>query len=121
MEVNTVCGIMYDVKAKAIVEALVEREAKVENKKLGERLAKVEADATLTDRVVAVEVDTLRDKLCMVRTEALIDKLAYGKKRGGWPDPMLHTCRAGRRDCDICTADKLSVMEDEKVGNGWPR
>ena len=39
MQVNTVCGLMYDVKAKAIIKALVERQSKVENKTLGERLA----------------------------------------------------------------------------------
>ena len=121
MEVNTVCGIMYDVKAKAIVEALVQRHAKVEKKTLGERLAKVKAKATLADKVVVLEVDTLRDKLSMVSTEAQVDTLAYGKKRGGWPDPILHTCRGRRRDGDICTADKLLVVEDEKVGSGWPR
>ena len=63
MEVNTVCGIMNDVKAKAIIKALVQRLAKVENKTLGKRLAKVEAKATPADRVVAVEVDTLKDCL----------------------------------------------------------
>ena len=56
MEVNTVTGILYEVKAKAIIDALVE---KVENKTLGERLAEVEAKVTLADRLVAVEVDTL--------------------------------------------------------------
>ena len=63
MEVNTVSGILYEVKAKAIIDALVE---KVENKTLGERLAEVEAKVTLADRLVAVEVDTLRDKLSIL-------------------------------------------------------
>ena len=67
MEVNTVCGIMYDVKAKAIIEALVQRHAKVEKKTLGERLAKVKAKATLADKVVVVEVDILGDKLSMLK------------------------------------------------------
>ena len=38
VEVNIVFGILYEVKAKAIIDALVE---KVENKTLGERLAAV--------------------------------------------------------------------------------
>ena len=63
MEVNTVTGILYEVKAKAIIDALVE---KVENKTLGERPAEVEAKVTLADRLVAVEVDTLRDKLSIL-------------------------------------------------------
>ena len=45
-EFNTVCEILYEVKAKVIIEALGKRKAKeVENKKLGERLPKVEAKA----------------------------------------------------------------------------
>ena len=48
---------MYEVKAKAIIERLVE---KVENKTLGERLAGVKAKVTLADRLIAVEVDKAR-------------------------------------------------------------
>lgn len=42
MEVNTVCEIVYEVKATPIIEALLERQVKVENKKPGENLAEVE-------------------------------------------------------------------------------
>ena len=56
MDVNTVSGILYEVKAKAIIEALVD---KVENKTLGERLAEVEAKVTVSDRLEALEVDIL--------------------------------------------------------------
>ena len=48
---------MYEVKAKAIIEGLVE---KVENKTLGERLAEVKAKVTLADRLIAVDVDKAR-------------------------------------------------------------
>ena len=48
---------MYEVKAKAIIEGLVE---KVENKTPGERLAEVKAKVTLADRLIAVEVDKAR-------------------------------------------------------------
>ena len=41
MEVDTVKSIIEEVKAKAIIKALVERQSKVENKTLGERLAEV--------------------------------------------------------------------------------
>ena len=64
MDVNTVSGILYEVKAKAIIEALV---GKVENKTLGERLAEVEAKVTVSDRLVALEVDILGDKLSMLK------------------------------------------------------
>ena len=60
-------------QAKEIVEALVKREAKVENKTLSERLAEVEAKSTLEERLVAVKVDTLKDKLS---NDALVDTLA---------------------------------------------
>ena len=77
MEVNTVTGILYEVKAKAIIDALVE---KVENKTLGERLAEVEAKVTLADRLVAVEVDTLRDKLSILNCSW---RHLLTEKRGG--------------------------------------
>ena len=64
MDVNTVSGILYEVKAKAIIEALVDN---VENKTLGERLAEVEAKVTVSDRLVALEVDILGDKLSMLK------------------------------------------------------
>ena len=64
MDVNTVSGILYEVKAKAIIEALVD---KVENKTLGERLAEVEAKVTVSDRLVVLEVDILGDKLSMLK------------------------------------------------------
>ena len=60
-------------QAKEIVEALVKREAKVENKTLSERLAEVEAKSTLEERLVAVKLDTLKDKLS---NDALVDTLA---------------------------------------------
>ena len=64
MDVNTVSGILYEVKAKAIIEALVD---KVENKTLGERLAEVAAKVTVSDRLEALEVDILGDKLSMLK------------------------------------------------------
>ena len=60
-------------QAKEIVEALVKRKAKVENKTLSERLAEVEAKSTLEERLVAVKLDTLKDKLS---NDALVDTLA---------------------------------------------
>ena len=36
VEFNTVCEILYEVKAKVKIKALGKRKAKVENKKLGE-------------------------------------------------------------------------------------
>ena len=60
-------------QAKEIVEALVKREAKVENKTLSERLAEVEAKSTLEERLVAVKLDTLKDK---PSNDALVDTLA---------------------------------------------
>ena len=52
-------------KAKTIVETLVERQVKVEKKTLGKRLAEVEAMFTLADRPVAVEVDTHLGTNCL--------------------------------------------------------
>ena len=80
MKVNTVCEIHYEIQAKAIIEALVKSQAKVENKTLGERLAEVEGLSTLADMLVAVEVDKLGEKLSMVNTKALVDTLAYTVK-----------------------------------------
>ena len=80
MKVNTVCEIHYEIQAKAIIEALVKSQAKVENKTLGERLAEVEGLSTLADMLVAVEVDKLGEKLFMVNTKALVDTLAYTVK-----------------------------------------
>ena len=117
MEVNTVCGILYEVKAKAIIEALVKRQAKVENKTLGERLAEVQAKATLADRLVAVEVDTLRDKLSMVRTEVLGDKLAYGKKEVNGQTLCYRLSEMDGETLIYALADRLPVVEDEKVDN----
>ena len=77
MKVNTVCEIHYKIQEKAIIEALVKSQSKVENKTLGERLAEVEGLSTLADMLVAVEVDTLGEKLSMVNTKALVDTLAY--------------------------------------------
>ena len=45
VEFNTVCEILYEVKAKVVLEALEKRKTNVENKKLGERLPKVKAKA----------------------------------------------------------------------------
>ena len=80
MKVNTVCEIHYEIQAKAIIEALVKSQGKVENKTLGERLAEVEGLCTLADMVVAEKVDTLEEKLSMVNTKALVDTLAYRVK-----------------------------------------
>ena len=38
MKVNTICEILYEVKAKAIIKALAERQQKVEKKTLGDRV-----------------------------------------------------------------------------------
>ena len=38
MEVNKVCDLLYEVNAKAIINALLERQVKVENKTFGETL-----------------------------------------------------------------------------------
>ena len=80
MKVNTVCETHYEIQAKAIIEALVKSQAKVENKTPGERLAEVEGLSTLADMLVAVEVDTLGEKLFMVNTKALVETLAYRLK-----------------------------------------
>lgn len=76
MEVNKVCDSLYEVNAKAIINALLQRQAKVENKTFGEALAEVQAKATLADMLVAVEVVTLADKLSTVKTEFLVDTVA---------------------------------------------
>ena len=68
MQVNRVCETLYKVEEKAIIEALVKSQAKVENKTLRKRLAEVKAKAKLADMLVVVEVDTLWDKLFMVKT-----------------------------------------------------
>ena len=80
VKVNTVCEILYEIQATAIIEALVKSQSKVKNKTLGERLAEVEGLSTLADMLVAVEVDTLGEKLSMVNTKALVDTLAYTVK-----------------------------------------
>lgn len=87
-------------KARAIIEALLKREAKVKNKTLGEQLAATEAKATLAEMLVAVEIDTLGNKLPMVNTEALVDTLAY-RVKSGCPVASLQTCQSGRRDTYI--------------------
>ena len=76
MEVNKVCDSLYEVNAKAIINALLQRQAKVENKTFGEALAEVQAKATLADMLVAVEVVTLADKLSTVKTDLLVDTIA---------------------------------------------
>ena len=76
MEVNKVCDSLYEVNAKAIINALLQRQAKVENKTFGEALAEVQAKATLADMLVAVEVVTLADKLSTVKTDLLVDTVA---------------------------------------------
>ena len=80
MKVNTVCETHYEIQAKAIIEALVKSQAKVENKTPGKRLAEVEGLSTLADMLVAIEVDTLGEKLSMVNTKALVETLAYRLK-----------------------------------------
>ena len=64
-----------------IIKALVKRQAKVKNRKLGERLAKMEAKSSLADRLVALEVDVLADYVCMVKTEGLVATVAYKVKQ----------------------------------------
>ena len=64
-----------------IIKALVKRQAKVKNRKLGERLAKMEAKSSLADRLVALEVDVLADDVCMVKTEGLVATVAYKVKQ----------------------------------------
>ena len=76
MEVNKVCDLLYEVNAKAIINALLERQAKVENKTFGETLAELQAKATLADMLVAVEVVTLADKLSTVKTDLQVDTVA---------------------------------------------
>ena len=39
MKINTFCEILYEVKGKAIIAALVQKGEKVEKRTLGERLA----------------------------------------------------------------------------------
>ena len=68
MQVNRVCKTLYEVQEKAIIEAPLKSQAKVENKTLRKRLAEVKAKAKLADMLVVVEVDTLWDKLFMVKT-----------------------------------------------------
>ena len=108
---------MREFKAKAIIEALVERQAKVEKKTLGERLAELHAKATFLDRLVAAKVDTLGDKLSMIKTEALVDTLVYTVK-----EVDVQTLRYTLAELDaetlICAlADRLRVVEEELVGN----
>ena len=68
VQVNRVCETLYEVEEKAIIEPPLKIQAKVENKTLRKRLAKVKAKATLADMLVVVEVDTLWDKFSMVKT-----------------------------------------------------
>ena len=64
-----------------IIKAMVKRQAKVKNRKLGERVAKMEAKSLLADRLVALEVDVLADDVCMVKTEGLVATVAYKVKQ----------------------------------------
>ena len=66
--VNRVCETLYKVEEKAIIEAQVKSQAKVENKTLRKGLAEVKVKAKLADMLVVVEVDTLWDKLILVKT-----------------------------------------------------
>ena len=68
VQVNRVCETLYEVEEKAIIEAPLKIQAKVQNKTLRKRFAKVKAKATLADMLVVVEVDTLWDKFSMVKT-----------------------------------------------------
>ena len=43
MEFDRVCKILYEVQATPTIEALVKRQAKLENKTPGERLAELQA------------------------------------------------------------------------------
>ena len=56
VQVNRVCKILYEVQAKATIEAVVRSQAKVEDKTLGERLAEVKAKVTHAEMLVAVDV-----------------------------------------------------------------
>ena len=114
---DTVCDILYEVKAKAIIEGLVERQGKVEKKTLGERLAEVQAKATLADRFLAGNVDTLGDKLSMIKTEALVDTLAYRLKEVDVHALCYTLAELDAETLIYALADKLPEVEQEKVGN----
>ena len=96
MEVNTVCGILYEVKAKAMIEALVkrqvdgqtlcytlaevdDREQVVDDEKVGETSAKVECKAVL-DKMAArkteVKVHTLVNTVSELRGIETLDTLS---------------------------------------------
>ena len=102
MKVNTICEILYEVKAKTIIKALVERQQKVENKTLGKRLAEVKAMAALA-----------------LETEALVDTVAYGVEEVD-VQTLCYTLAEIAAETLIHTytlADRLPVVEEEKVGN----
>ena len=104
-------------KAKAIIEALVERQQKVKTNTEGKRLAKVESRATLADRVVAAEVDRLGDKLSIIKTEALVDALVCRVKEVD-VETLCYTVDKVDAETLIYTlADRLPVVEEDKVGN----
>ena len=104
-------------KAKAIIEALVERQQKVKTNTEGKRLAKVDSRATLADRLVAAEVDRLGDKLSIIKTEALVDALVCRLKEVD-VETLCYTVDEVDAETLIYTlADRLPVVEEDKVGN----
>jgi len=117
VEVNIVCEILYEVKAKAIIEARVKMQAKVENNTLGERVAEVKAKATLPDMLVAVEFDTAEDKLSVVKTKALVDTLAYRVKEGDVQALCYTLAKVDAETLRYPLTDRLQVLQEEKVGN----
>ena len=113
VEFNTVCEILYEVKAKVKIKALGKRKAKVENKKLGES----GSQGMTCGRMVAVEVDRLGDKLSMVKTKALVETIAYRVN-----EVDGHTLRylITAVDAEMLVYEldkKLPVVEEENVGN----
>ena len=100
MKVNTICEILYEVKAKTIIKALVERQQKVENKTLGKRLAEVKAMAALA-----------------LETEALVDTVAYGVEEVDVQTLCYTLAEIAAETLIYTLADRLPVVEEEKVGN----
>ena len=90
VQVNRVCETLYEVEEKAIIEAPVKSQAKVENKTLRKRLAEVKVRATLADMLVVVEVDILWHKLSMVKTLNGGGHTCLQSNTGGCPGTKTH-------------------------------
>ena len=108
-------------KAKAINEALVEKQAIVENNRLGKRLDKVEAKATVVDRLVAVEVDTLADKRSMVKTVALANTVAHRVIEVDVQTLCFTLAKVDAERHIYALAGKLRVGGEEKFSTRLPR